>query len=259
MTRIRPGVVALFLIVIMAFSLGFQVDREASILERAYSQVFVVACPSADGYGTGWWLNSEGYAVTAYHVVRGCRDPVGVRGPWRSNLTVVAYDAELDVALLRAENPPSWARGLPLASKLSIGDDVDVVGYPVQLYLEVNEDLVEMSKIPRVQKASVTWINPERKIFEFSPGTDAGNSGGPIVSVENGGVVGIVVYARPGVVNEGFYGLRMDGLAEFLDRNGVDYEIAGGRSWAPLLGLGVVALLGFLVLSQKGRGVRVWS
>ena len=258
MTRIRPGTVALFLIIIMAFSLGISINKEATILEKAYDQVVVVAPACGGGYGTGWFLDHN-HVITANHVVEMCDQVRLVRYPWSSNGTVVARDPGLDVALIEVESPPSWARGLPLASRLSIGDDVYVVGYPIQLYEEVGEDLVEMSKIPRVQKASVTWINPEKRIFEFSPGTDAGNSGGPIVSVENGGIAGIVVYARPGVVNEGYYGLRMDGLAEFLEEHGVDYEVAPGHSWLPYLGLGLVALLGFLVLfGKKGVG-RVWS
>ena len=259
MTRIRPGTIALFLIIIMAFSLGISINREATILERAYDQVVVVAPTCGKGYGTGWFIDHE-HVITANHVVEMCDKVRLVRWPWASNGTVIARDPGLDVALIEVESPPSWARGLPLAQRLSIGDDVYVVGYPIQLYLEVNEDIAEMSKIPRVQKASVTWINPEKRIFEFSPGTDAGNSGGPIVSVENGGVVGIVIYARPGVVSEGYYGLRMDGLAQFLDKNGIEYKVAGGGSWLPYLGLGLLVALGFLVLSGKAKGVgRVWS
>ena len=256
---IRPGVLALILIVLLSFSLGIRINREASILDDAYSQVFVVACPSSRGYGTGWWLNSEGYAVTAYHVVQDCRDPVGVRGSWRSNLTVVAYDPVLDVAVLRAENPPGWAHGLPLASKIGIGDEAFVVGYPVQLYEEVGRDVEKMSEIPRVNRVTITWINPDKQIMEFSPGTDAGNSGGPVVSTELGGVAGIVVYARHGVVSEGFYALRMDALAGFLDRNGIEYEVAGGHGLAWLLGLGLLAGLGFLVISGRVRGVVPWQ
>ena len=255
---IRPGVLALFLIVLMAFSLGIHIDRSKTILDKAYSQVVVVACPQEKSYGTGWFIDHD-HVITANHVVESCSNPRLVRYPWASNATVVATDPVLDVALLRVDNPPSWAEGLPLSEKVAIGDDVYVVGYPIQLYQETGKDVEAMSEIPRVQKASVTWINPERKIFEFSPGTDAGNSGGPIVSIESGGVVGIVVYARPGIVSEGYYGLRMDGLAQFLEENGIEYRVAGSHGWAWFVGLGVLAGLGFLVLTGRVRGVVPWK
>ena len=255
----RPGVIALILVMLIAFSLGFTIDRQSSILDNAYSQVVVVVCGS--GYGTGWFIDHT-HVITANHVIESCYaqgvSPELVRSPWASNATVVAADPNLDVALLEVSNPPSFAKGLPLSYSVSIGDDVYVVGYPVQLYQEVNKSLADMSKIPRVQKASVTWINPDKKVFEFSPGTDAGNSGGPIVSAESGGVVGIVVYARSGVVSEGFYGLRMDGIAKFLEANGIDYSVAGHGVSPAWIGVGILGVLTVLLVVGKG-GVRVWK
>lgn len=254
---IRPGVIALVLVMVMAFSLGVQLDRQNSILDQGYSQVTVLVC--GDSYGTAWFINHED-VITAYHVVKDCTvkgKPMLVRDPWYSNATIVAFDPELDVAVLKVEYPPNWAHGLKLSPTVAIGDDVYVVGYPVQLYQEVGRDVSEMSRIPRVQKASVTWINPDRQVFEFSPGTDAGNSGGPVISVESGGVVGIVVYARSGVVSEGFYGLRMDGLVQFLDEHNIRYSVVGEHSVLLYTGIGVVALLGLIVVGKR-EGVRVW-
>lgn len=253
---LNPGIIALVLVIMIAFSLSITIDRDMTVLEDAYSQVFVVACPHEKTYGTGWWINPQGYAVTAYHVVQACSDTVGIRGPWRSNLTLVAYDPELDVAVLRAEDTPSWAKGLRLADKLALGDEAYVVGYPIQLYQEVGEDTVKMSEIPRVNRVTVAWINPEKKVFEFSPGTDAGNSGGPIIGIEQNGVVGIVIYARHGVVSEGYYGLRMDGLVQFLDRQGIEYRVAQGHPLALYTGLGAVALLAILLVKEKGVRVK---
>ena len=248
----KPGLVALALIAILGISIGLGGLRHGSVLDSAYSQVVVVACPQEKSYGTGWFIDHS-HVVTAYHVVANCASPQLLRSPWSSSASLQAYDPDLDVALLKVEDPPGWARGLPLSESVAIGDSVYVVGYPIQLYEEVDGDINAMSEIPRVQKATVTWINPERRIFEFSPGTDAGNSGGPIISVESGGVVGIVVYARPGVVSEGYYGLRMDGLAEFLSAHGIHYRVAGGHNWAAWLGLGALAGLGALILlAPKG-------
>lgn len=254
---LKPGVIALILVMLMAFSLGVNLNHHQEILDKAYSQVVVVYCQHTlsgrPEYGTGWFIDHS-HVITANHVVASCvGKPLLIRSPWTSNATIQAYDANLDIALLSVEKPPSWASGLPLSYSLTIGDDVYVIGYPIQLYQETGQSIEDMSKIPRVQKASVTWINPDRKVFEFSPGTDAGNSGGPIVSVKNGGVVGIVIYARSGVVSEGFYGLRMDGIAQFLSENHVKYQVVGSsaRKIAEWAGAGLVVFLGFLLLAKS--------
>ena len=248
---IRPGLLALLLIFLMALSLGLAPLKSHRILEDAYSQVVVVAC--SNGYGTGWFVNHE-YLVTAAHVVAGCNSPKALRGPWSSNLTIVAVDTQLDVALLRVVNPPDWAKGLPLSYSVAVGDDIYVVGYPIELYQQT-QDLTKMSESPRVVKGNVAWIDPSGPYFSFQPATDAGNSGGPVVSEKSGGVVGIVVYARQGVVSTEFYALRMDALAEFLSQHHIEYHVAGGPGRAWLLGgLGLAAIL--VVLALRG-GKRV--
>ncbi len=248
----RPGVVAILLFTVLTVSLALQPLTEKSILEEAYSQVFIIACDNSS-YGTGWWINKQ-YAVTAYHVVDSCKSITGIRGAWSSRLELVAYDPQLDVAVLRAENPPDWAQGLPLSFKVSIGDEVYVVGYPLQVVLESGRDLARASVAPRVAKATIAWISPGEPKLEFEGSTDKGNSGGPIVSSETGGVVAIVNYAREGAVSASFYGTRMDALARFLDENNIEYDVAGGPS-PVLLGLGVLALgaLALIMVNRRGE------
>ncbi|MEB3787433.1 MAG: serine protease [Desulfurococcales archaeon] len=252
---LRPGVVALFLIFVISISFAYTSFKSNSILEDAYSQVVVVACLSVNndivGYGTGWWVNSE-HVITAYHVVQACGNITLVRDPWASKAELIAYDQEHDIAVLRAVNPPDWARGLPLSYEARIGDPIYVVGYPIQLFQETEKNLSEMSKIPRVASGTIAWLHPSKPLFQFDIPTDAGNSGGPIVSKESGGVVGIVVYARPGVVSNGFFGLRMDYVAQFLDSQGVSYRVSGGPglAWAGLGALGILVLV-FVLARRK--------
>lgn len=242
----KPGLVALLLVAALGLSLGLSGLHRSGVLDRAYSQVVVVACQGQDVYGTGWFINHD-HVVTAYHVVAECSHPRLIRAPWVSNATVEAYDSELDIAVLRVANPPSWARGIPLTPSVSIGDPVYIIGYPIQIY-EETKDLAAMSRIPRVASGTVSWIHPEKPIFQFDIPTDAGNSGGPVISKRTGGAVGLVVYARPGIVSEGYFGLRMDAVAKFLDEHGIEYCVAGNHAGlAVLLGLGAVAALGFLL------------
>ncbi len=178
---------------------------------------------SLDSYGTGWWVDSR-HIVTAYHVVDTGVQSV-VRGEWSSEARIVYCDSTLDIAVLEVANPPSWARGLSLNHNIRQGDRVRVVGYPVQLYQELNGDIEAMSISPRVSEGIITWLSPTSPVAELDVSTDAGNSGGPVVHAESGGVVGMIIYARKGVVSEGYYMLRADAIAEALKEAGVGYRV----------------------------------
>lgn len=213
------------------------------------SQTVVVV--SSTGYGTGWWVDRK-HIVTAYHVIDTAADIRALRGRWLSPCTAVYTDTANDVAVLRVDNPPPWAEGLPLSSDLRLGDRVLVVGYPIQLYFELGGNITEMSAAPRVASGTISWISPTHPVAEIDVATDAGNSGGPVLKDEVGAVVGMIVYARKGVVSEGFYILRADAIALALKEAGIDYKVrydlrpmlAGVGLAALVIGVLAVALLG---------------
>lgn len=182
-----------------------------------------VVVVSSDGYGTGWWLDHS-HVVTAYHVVdTGVK--LIIRGDWASKAKVVYHNATLDIAILKVYNPPSWAKGLSLNYDIKEGDVVRVVGYPVQLYEELKGNIKLMSISPRVATGTIAWINPKFPVAELDVSTDAGNSGGPVVNAETGAVVGMIVYARKGVVSEGYYMLRADAIAQAIKQAGLTYHV----------------------------------
>ena len=241
------AILALLVVAALA-GVAYQVAREPGW----YTQTLVVKTP--EGYGTGWWLNSEGYIVTAYHVVRGYNGSIQViRGPWNSTAYITAYDPTLDVAVLRVQEPPDWARGLPLSPRIYLGQRVLVVGYPVQLFSETGEDYRLMSKSPRAAEGVVSWLHPTEPIAEFSVETDAGNSGGPVLDSGTHAVVGIVVYARKGVAGYGYYMLRSDAIASFLDTHGIPYRIHGTGAQAMAYGVGAAAILAAALVALRRR------
>ena len=211
---------------------------------------------SLRSFGTAWFVNREAL-VTAYHVVDDCGSVVLARGSWMTTAAVKAYSEAYDVAILEPRDPPpAGVEGLPLSYDVRLGDPVYVVGYPIQLYQELEGDIYSVSLQPRLSEGVVSWLNPERPLFEFTAPVDAGNSGGPVVNARTGGVVGIVVYARQGVVSPGFYALRMDYLSAFLDANDVEYRVAGGSRFT-LIAVSALAvvLVGLLVAVVRRGGV----
>lgn len=213
-----------FLIALIAATSVYVLANQDPSLDDALKSTVVVLCGS-NSYGTGWWLNKT-IVITAYHVVDGCNNIRVIRGDYMSQAVVIASNQTLDIAALRVVSEPPWDAGLKLASSVAVGDNVYVVGYPIQLYTELEGNVAEMSIAPRVSPGEVVWINPVRSTAEVSAKTDKGNSGGPVVN-EDGDLVGVIVYARPGAVDNSIYMVTVDGIAGFLDQHGLEYKTAG--------------------------------
>lgn len=220
----KAGILILFSVLAVAASLALLFPTHQSILDRAYNSVVVVACP--DGYGTGWFINDH-EVVTAAHVVQSCIDNVTVlRDPYTSKAVVEHIDPDTDLAVLRVVTPrPPGLTDIPLAKSIYQGQDIIVIGYPVELYQETGQDIIAMSKQPRVAYGSIAWLHMDGRTAELDARVDAGNSGGPVIDAKNGGIVGIVDYARPGVAGTGYFVLRADIIATKLDAWGVEYSI----------------------------------
>lgn len=242
----------LFLVALMASSVTYALVAHDNGPGDALKATVVVVCGNT-AYGTGWWVN-PGHVVTAYHVVEGCNNITLVRGGYTSPASIVAYNETLDVAVLRAILPPQWEPvTLDLARKVEVGDEVWVIGYPIQLYMETG-DIVEMSISPRANEGRVVWLSPNGLHAEISAYTDKGNSGGPVVN-SDGHVTGIIVYARPGAVSSSYYMLTAPAIADFLDGAGVEYSVAQWWESRPflVLALGGLAPLGLVLFLGGGR------
>ena len=249
MGRGHIAILSLLAILLTSTSLVLMITQSPN--EDYLDQTVVVLSP--DSYGTGWWVDGK-HVITAYHVVdTGVQ--VVLRGDWNSTAKVIYYNTTLDIAILEVANPAPWARGLSLNYNIKQGDVVKVVGYPVQLYEELNGDLKLMSISPRVATGTIAWINPSFPVAELDVSTDAGNSGGPVVNAETGGVVGMIIYARKGIVSEGYYMLRADAIAQAIKAAGVGYKVRYDlRPY--LLGAAIALQLAMLVamIAYAGRG-----
>lgn len=243
-----------FLVSLIAATSVYVLASQGPDLSEALKSTVVVLCGS-NSYGTGWWLNKT-IVITAYHVVDDCNDIRVVRGGYISQAIVVAANQTLDIAALRVVSEPPWSVKLKLADSIAVGDSVYVIGYPIQLYTELDGNIGEMSIAPRISEGKVAWINPIRSVAEITAQTDKGNSGGPVVN-EDGDVVGLISYARPGAVDNPIYMVTVDGLAKFLDSNNIEYKtasIAGSKMFRlALVGI-FIPLAGVLYLRGGRRG-----
>ncbi len=143
--------------------------------------------------GSGFFIDSRGYLVTNHHVIENMVDPK-YEGYARLYITladdpderipakVVAYDKDLDLALLRTPVPPPHVFPLGTSEDLEIGDKIYAIGSPIGLERTITSGIVS---------------NPERKllstatVMQIDAAINSGNSGGPVLA-ENGSVQAIV-------------------------------------------------------------------
>lgn len=147
------------------------------------------------GIGTGFFVDELGTLLTAYHVVRaqqlGLDCPVTYRATGLDEtvyeLELLAFDAVLDVALMRAEvsEPVPW---LPLASRLPVtGSEVVAIGNSRRDFLQDRAGSVLRRNVTASQVSFASGT------IETTAALAPGDSGGPLLS-SAGEVVGVVSY-----------------------------------------------------------------
>lgn len=180
----------------------------ASIMgkKRAVFRVFAIR-ENGIVSGTGFLLTEDGVLATNRHVEAGAKSlfvfilsPDSKRAQAYS-ATMVIEDIDNDLALLRLDNPPA---DLPAPFALSelpakVFDEVVAVGFPAALDRPISE-AADLSKVeltdptvlenldPNLTKGAVskvgTWVVHDAKI-------SSGNSGGPLINIKTGMVVGV--------------------------------------------------------------------
>ena len=140
------------------------------------------------GQGSGVIVDTEGYIVTNYHVVRGVRAAQiqlsdGRRGP----AMVIGMDRATDVAVLKTELDNLIAAEWGDSDELDVGDMVWAIGSPFGLQKSTTFGILSAK-----ERRGIT--SPRSSIYQEFLQTDAavnpGNSGGPLVNIE-GKMIGI--------------------------------------------------------------------
>ena len=135
--------------------------------------------------GSGFAVSSNGYVVTNNHVINGCQN---VKIHYKGGAipaTVVAYDPENDLALLKGDFRPSTI--LPLSNDApELLQDIYVAGYPFGRSISAGV------KVTKGIISSLTGIGNNFSEIQIDAALQPGNSGGPILD-DKGNVVGVAV------------------------------------------------------------------
>lgn len=154
---------------------------------RVYSKaVVMIKGKDEDGkeydLGSGFVIDKSGKVVTNYHVIVGMKslEVTFVDGTTKRVVSVHNYDRYYDVAVLNLEKGSYDTVPIGNSRRLSIGEKIFTLGYPLVMNLSISDGLVSSK------------INDEkgRNYIQISAPISSGSSGGALVD-KYGRVIGI--------------------------------------------------------------------
>ncbi|MEO7860340.1 MAG: serine protease, partial [Nitrospirales bacterium] len=152
--------------------------------------------PAAKPAGSGVIVHSDGYVLTAEHVIANAkRIFVLTAGEFRAPATLVSTDSEHDLALLKIETVGLTEAPIGYAGAVTLDQEIITVGFSFGL----REVSVTRGRIAAVRARGV------QRVFQVDAAVNPGNSGGPIFN-GRGEVVGVMTskFSHPsGIVPEG--------------------------------------------------------
>ncbi len=161
--------------------------------------------------GSGFVISENGYILTNYHVIEDA-----VKGDYDIKVldhdgtefiaTVVGYEADNDVAVLKIDASGLSAATIGDSSSMRVGESVYAVGNPLgELQYTMTEGIVSAldREIRSYDQSTQTYKSVD--MFQVSAAINSGNSGGPIYNTR-GEVIGIATakYSSTGVESLGF-------------------------------------------------------
>lgn len=143
-----------------------------------------------EGIGSGFIINEEGYVLTNYHVIQGAQEvTVTLSDEQEINATVVNYDADKDIAMLKL------AEGTKVPAVAELGDSDEI--YPGAEVIAIGTPLSKNfahTLTKGVISGSNRTIEGENgtnvNLIQTDAAINPGNSGGPLVNTR-GQVIGI--------------------------------------------------------------------
>ena len=174
---------------------GTPAPSPQDVIARVKGSVVLVLVDGPDGVvsGSGFPVSADHVATCAHVVEHAEKIQILTATGQRINATVDRTDGANDVALL------SCGPGLPPALKLGSlssvreGDEIGVTGYPVvDRFLELGYQPVSSTSRGTISAKRVHSVNGhDVQTLQTDAAINEGNSGGPLISVKTGEVLGL--------------------------------------------------------------------
>jgi S1-C subfamily serine protease len=166
-------------------------DSAGKAREIALKSVLRVVCPKEDWAGSGF-VHKTGKIITAEHVIDRCSEILVIpsEGPSVA-ASAMAEDKNLDIALLLPRSPIGGI-GLPISTRtdLVVGAQVSAWGFPAG-YLG-REPLLSVGYLAGTTPLKRADNGSDIQQWIVNAAFNGGNSGGPLLDIETGEVIGVV-------------------------------------------------------------------
>ena len=182
------------------------------------------------GLGSGFIIDSDGLILTNNHVISDAEEvTVFLEDGTSFDGTILGRDLVRDLAVVKIEATDLTALELGTLSRVPLGSDVVVLGYPLGIEdLSVASGLVSSIRLDKGR--NITWIQTDAAV-------NPGNSGGPLLNLQ-GQVIGVVSAKFVGAAIEGVgFAVSSNTVILYLDRlleeEIVTNEVPAAESAAP--------------------------
>ena len=178
--------------------------------EITYTNVFGSTAKSAVS-GSGFIISEDGYILTNHHVIEdavsgGYDVQVLMQDGTSYIATVVGYESDNDVAVLKIDATGLSAAVIGDSDEMLVGEKVYAVGNPLgELEYTMTDGIVSAKDREISSQDSKTGQTKTINMFQISAAINSGNSGGPVYN-SRGEVIGISTakYSETGVDGLGF-------------------------------------------------------
>lgn len=165
-----------------------------------------------EGTGCGGISNGSGFVadknlvITNAHVIAGVDEPFVLDANGRHRADVIWFDADLDMAVLRANNLAGGPLSVNTAAAQN-GTSSAVLGYPGGGEFTAGPALV-IDSFKAIGRNIYNQGSITRDVYSLKATVEPGNSGGPLVDKE-GAVIGLI-FAESTTYDDVGYALTMD-------------------------------------------------
>lgn len=195
--------------------LTFKLCLMDGILQKILPAIFTLYRGDG-GIGTGFYVSSDGYLVTAKHVVKGEKKFTTLDNEQPNNSAkLIAVSDIHDLALLKVNYTPLSFLKIAADDSIYIGKHVAVIGSPKGYNDSVTQGIVSYPKRPN------NPVDEVIDVFQTDAAINPGNSGGPVID-GRGDVVGVAVWKYSDVsIDNMAFAVRCDIIRKFLYKNGI--------------------------------------
>lgn len=189
------------------------IDEIAIKNADAVVEIMTTSGGTSEGAGSGVIVKSNGYIVTNYHVIDGATTiVVRLHSGKNYSASIVGYDEQTDIAVLKIDATKLNAVTIGRSSKLSVGDLAVVIGNPLgKLGGTVTAGIIS------AKDRKIELENRTRTLIQTDASINEGNSGGALFN-SRGELVGIVVAKGSGTGIEGLgFAIPIDSVASSID------------------------------------------